>query len=304
MNGGILPIYNMQNKKQVIILVCLFTFLSAGVVLADASSTNQGLSFTPAMPIPGFEITSVDGSTLAKYIVAVYRYGGIFAGAVAMFMLVYAGWEWLLAGGNASKISSAREKINTTLIGLALLFGGYILLSLISKNLVNFQDLSDKLVLPSSPCNIFLDKKNCPDDHCYWIDPTPTDLTGNPNYKGVCSAAAAEPSCSAKTDESSCTSLSGICKWDSNKCVLQSKCDVSEADYRTLLSSGNMDYALHCCAIRRFPEGYSGHRYAIYGDETYHNSCTWVCGSGSVELSREECVSILNWGNPGASGQW
>ena len=137
----------MKNKKIILSLLLAIGFIFASFVLAadDTGTQKNQINFIPSMTIPGLynagETVPISPSSLAEYIVAIYRYGGMFAGVVAMFMLVYTGWEWLLAGGNSGKISRAKEKINGTLIGLALLFGGYLLLSLISQNLVSFNSL-------------------------------------------------------------------------------------------------------------------------------------------------------------------
>lgn len=149
----------------------------------------MAIEFKPSINIPGSEFTkevTVDGGTLARYIVGIYRYGGMFAGVVAMFMLVYAGWEWLLAGGNSSKISSARDKINSVLIGLALLFGGYILLSLISENLVKFQSLKVALPDVKEICMAIKKDTECEKAHCVWTPATADELVKDPAVLGHC----------------------------------------------------------------------------------------------------------------------
>ncbi len=150
----------------------------------------MAIEFKPSINIPGSQFTAtttITGSSLAEYIVAIYRYGGMFAGVVAMFMLVYAGWEWLLAGGNSSKISSARDKINGTLIGLALLFGGYILLSLISENLVKFKPLNTDLPDVKAICMAFNKEEECTKARCVWTKATAEDLAKDPAVLGRCS---------------------------------------------------------------------------------------------------------------------
>ena len=147
----------------------------------------MAIDFKPSIDIPNSKFTAtttITPSSLAEYIVAIYRYGGMFAGVVAMFMLVYAGWEWLLAGGNSSKISRARDKINSVLIGLALLCGGYILLSLISQRLVSFEPLDRDL--PKLPCSVFTSEKACPAPSCIWVAATPEQIISDPKFVGVC----------------------------------------------------------------------------------------------------------------------
>jgi D-alanyl-D-alanine dipeptidase len=185
----------MFKKLLLISSFVLTMFLPIFVLAADPPKTcGEGtgkLCFIPAITIPGFsEATKsldIDGSSLAKYIVKVYRYGAMFAGVIAMFMLVYAGWEWLLAGGNSGKISQARDKINGALIGLVLLFGGYILLSLISVNLIQFKPLKTALPDIKIICSEILEEPTCiANTNCHWNPPTPAQLAQAPTITGYC----------------------------------------------------------------------------------------------------------------------
>jgi len=144
-------------------------FLATDVLAKDAGLSP--LNFNPQVSIPGtaFEGKVVNektgeivvnisktGDAIALYVTSLYKYGAGIAGLVALFMVVLAGWKWLMAGGNSEKISSAKDTIQGAVIGLFLLFGGYLLLSQISENLVNF----DTLVLPLIE-ELPLDKSIC-----------------------------------------------------------------------------------------------------------------------------------------------
>jgi hypothetical protein len=130
-------------KYQILFLLFLGIFLlSVHPVLAQ-----DYIKYQPNISIPGSQFLSsgaieIRPDSLALYIKAIYRYAGVIAGAFAMFMLVYGAWQWLMAAGNASKIAMAKETVSTTLIGLAFLFGGYLLLAQISVNLVTFKPLT------------------------------------------------------------------------------------------------------------------------------------------------------------------
>lgn len=184
-------------KKLLLISYFILTiFLPIFVLATDPVATptcGQGtgkLCFIPAITIPGFleagKTIDIDGSSLAQYIVKIYRYGAMFAGVVAMFILVYAGWQWLLAGGNSGKISQARDKINGALIGLILLFGGYILLSLISVNLIQFKPLNTKLPDLKSLCPTFLEKEQCENANCRWVPASALQLRANEAIANYC----------------------------------------------------------------------------------------------------------------------
>ncbi|OGY93593.1 MAG: hypothetical protein A2406_04475 [Candidatus Komeilibacteria bacterium RIFOXYC1_FULL_37_11] len=155
----------MKNKRSIIWGSLLLLFLIFPVLVNAIDVT-----YTPNVPIPirigsyDFGGTNIVGPDfLASYIVAIYTYGAGFAGIVAMFMLVIAGWRWLFAAGNASKIAAAKDTVNGVLVGLALLFGGQLLLRQISENFSSIQSL--KVQLPEAALNaISANKAN--EDFC------------------------------------------------------------------------------------------------------------------------------------------
>lgn len=128
------------------VLSLLFSYSSAWAI---PMLPNEPIKFTPNIPIPGSEtfgggevvFDEHSESILAIYIRDLYNYGAGLAGVVALFMLVFAGWKWLFAAGSSEKISAAKSVVNNVLIGLLLLFGGYLLLSQISERLVNLRGL-------------------------------------------------------------------------------------------------------------------------------------------------------------------
>jgi hypothetical protein len=153
------------------ILIGLFVGLFAvNIVQANEACGITDICYKPNVPIK-IEVGGVNfaqaskvegGAFLSKYIVAIYQYGAGFAGIVAMFMLVIAGWRWLMAGGNAQKITSAKDIVNGVLIGLALLFGGQLLLRQISEDFASIPTLDIVSPVVSNcaetnlkPCGVF-----------------------------------------------------------------------------------------------------------------------------------------------------
>ncbi len=288
----------MKNKKIILSLLLAIGFIFASFVLAadDTGTQKNQINFIPSMTIPGLynagETVPISPSSLAEYIVAIYRYGGMFAGVVAMFMLVYTGWEWLLAGGNSGKISRAKEKINGTLIGLALLFGGYLLLSLISQNLVSFNSLDTEI--EKIPCPLYKTENACPTDRCRWVEDdfvtttvneaacvdTPVDLTPGSN------------TCSDLLTETLCTGAS-LCVWDSGTQTCNNSnvigCSLTQEQVAT------NPQGLECCVRMQSSDPSSvivEFRYAIYAFGQY---CKDVCGNG-VWQGRDRSVCQSNLG--------
>ncbi|MCD4761121.1 pilin [bacterium] len=158
----------MKYKKTFLLIFLATIFWGSVWVIGAQAEGGVGrggqMKFVPNITIPGGSgfanpdgvLVTRESNLIAEYISAVYDYGARLGSVIAMFMLVLAGWKWLMAGGNSQKITSAKEMITGALIGLALLFGGYLLLNQISKNLVSF----DNLNLPAIE-TIYQDEGSC-----------------------------------------------------------------------------------------------------------------------------------------------
>ncbi len=144
----------MKNKTTSIFLFSLL-FIGLFLVVNNVWAAPSNICFKPNVPIPGMSaIFGQDSSTacpdggylitpdsIGLYVNALYTYAARLAVAIAMFMIVFASWQWMMAAGNASKIDNAKETIQGALIGLALLFAGQLLLNNISERLVSFKGL-------------------------------------------------------------------------------------------------------------------------------------------------------------------
>jgi hypothetical protein len=231
-------------------LVLLNFFIVTTDVLAVDTCPKGELCLTPSMSIPGFYTAGdkiiITGASLANYIKAIYRYGGMFASIVAMFMLVYTGWQWLLAGGNSSKISQAKDKINGTLVGLVILFGGYLLLSLISKNLISFQPLTTRL--EDIPCTLYKTEETCPTSRCNWV--LDNIITPNISEAACVDGAVIVKPVALLKRHTSCEAL-GICKWDA--IMYYSRKWNHQEDF-TIADDMDADpsFNVHCCATNAF----------------------------------------------------
>lgn len=147
----------MKNKHLIILgILIVALFVTPALVSAqplDRAFNWVDITYEPNVPIPievnGYHFDQKNvirgGDFLASYIVAIYTYMAGFVGIVAMFMLVIAGWRWLFAAGNASKINAAKDMVNDVLVGLALIFGGQLLLSQISEDFKYVQSLEIQL---------------------------------------------------------------------------------------------------------------------------------------------------------------
>ena len=107
------------------------------------SPNNAPGSYTFETGIPGI---AAKGSTLSakegfsglvnKIIIFVYSLAGI----LALAMLIYAGVQYTVSGGNAAIQKDAQDRIWQAIIGLVLLFSSYIILYTINPDLVRIKE--------------------------------------------------------------------------------------------------------------------------------------------------------------------
>ncbi|MCX6794472.1 MAG: pilin [Candidatus Falkowbacteria bacterium] len=86
--------------------------------------------------------TNVAIPWISEYIIAIYNYGLSVAGILAAIVLMAGGVLWLVSGGDASKVTQAKELITGSVIGLVILASSYVLLIQVNPNLVKFKPIS------------------------------------------------------------------------------------------------------------------------------------------------------------------
>lgn len=125
-----------------------------------------------ACPEPNETKICVD--SIGQYINAFYKYFAGAIGILATVMVMWGGFKWMTAAGNASRVSDARDTIYSAIIALILTFGSYILLNTINPRLV---DLSvavnpiNGIGLGVQPCRTYLAGQvehptDCPGGEC------------------------------------------------------------------------------------------------------------------------------------------
>ena len=136
-------------------------------------AVNQNTTPPPAAPkftIPTFQVpidtvklteavctSTADGTYLCQvpwigeYITGIYNYGLSVAGILAAIMLMAGGLLWLISGGDAGKITQAKELIVGSVTGLIILAASFIILVQINPNLVKFKPLSIQNITAEQP---------------------------------------------------------------------------------------------------------------------------------------------------------
>lgn len=145
-----------MTKPLAIRFLCIFIMALTAMLAVPALAAGTGSlrvsgdtfpDFTFQIPfsatmtsINGEEL--VNGTAIATYIDIVYKWAVAFASVLAVLAFTYAGVLWLIAGGDAGKVTESKKIMGNALIGLSLALGSYVLLWAIKPELVQFAPLS------------------------------------------------------------------------------------------------------------------------------------------------------------------
>lgn len=93
-------------------------------------------------------VTYIDIPWMVDYVEGAYRYA-VFVGAIlAVVMLMLGGLQWMTSGGDASRVTAAKKRINNAVVGLVLVIGSYTLLATISEDFILLQPTKIRSVIP------------------------------------------------------------------------------------------------------------------------------------------------------------
>ena len=121
-----------------------------GLTIAKATAKEKAkLMFLPEVGIPGFNGAEINGDLLKTFLLALYNYLLYLSGIFAVIMIIVAGFQWVMAGGNQSKIGTAKERIKNAITGLVLISCSYLILSIINTDLINIKSLNVKTIVPT-----------------------------------------------------------------------------------------------------------------------------------------------------------
>lgn len=95
-------------------------------------------------------VEAAAGTTFITYLVFIWN-AIISVGALAVLLFfIWGAIEWISAGGDAAKVSKARDRIIQSIIGLVLLVGSFVIVGFISNLFFgdNFDILRPTVILP------------------------------------------------------------------------------------------------------------------------------------------------------------
>lgn len=174
--ASLLSLSFMQNRCKKII----FSFTAILFVLLPQVSLAQGLkdAFGTGSPLSDVKTkTGYSDEDIGAISGRVINTALTIVGVVFLLLMVYAGYLWMTAQGEESKIDKAQNIIKGTVIGLVLVLSAYAITIFVTRGLnpsapasvASCKDTIPPTTLPpgSGPCASFGDGPTCP-SWCVW----------------------------------------------------------------------------------------------------------------------------------------
>jgi hypothetical protein len=128
--------------KIQIALAATFALLISSSQKAFAQITNPALQ-AGFGGVAADAVTAANGSIFATYFIMIWQFVISVGGLMVVLYFIWGALEWITAGGDQSKIQKGRDRIIQSVIGMILLAGSFIIITLI--NTIFFQSTFDIL---------------------------------------------------------------------------------------------------------------------------------------------------------------
>jgi hypothetical protein len=129
----------MKNKTtiKIIFIISIFCiFVSIGTISSQTPTTGLEVQYPS---FGGADSPQSSGYLLSSYIRYIYNFAIICGGLIALLSLIYGGFRFLTSAGKPAAITDARGQILAGFLGLAVIFGSYIILNELNPDLVSLR---------------------------------------------------------------------------------------------------------------------------------------------------------------------
>lgn len=125
-------------KQSLILLFIVFILILPYFVFAETASVNPAIKGLTDVKGPYADITTDAGGNDILGIIgkAIGTLLGLL-GVIFIVLMIYAGYNWMTAAGEESKVETAQETIKRAIIGLIIVVGSYALQVLIFDKLLS-----------------------------------------------------------------------------------------------------------------------------------------------------------------------
>ena len=169
----------MKNKFS--IAISLFFFGIASSALAFTPATTTQVPWPPS-PIRGTILTPT--TEFHVFISYIYEWGVSLGGIVVFAMFLWAGVQYLTSAGDPSKMGAAIKKIQSSILGLALLLTSWLILNTINPQLVSLKPLPRLWTIGTLPAfDLDLNKMQAPP--CNFVVVWPEERFGGKPIKPI-----------------------------------------------------------------------------------------------------------------------
>lgn len=134
----------IQNKMPTKIKRLLATSvcaLSLVIIPISAEAAAVGLPCTPTQGSG-----TANNTDLFTCVNSLYKYGLVISSIAAVLMIIFAGYMYIFSGGSESKVSTAKAWITSSLLGIAVLLTGFLLLKQINPSLLTIKNISPQQI--------------------------------------------------------------------------------------------------------------------------------------------------------------
>jgi len=123
-----------------IIIFCAFFFLTIGQ--NDARAGDGTLEMKFQVEIPGLSKSlKIDQSSIGQYISAIFDFATAAAGILAVVVMMFGGFLWLMSGGNQERAANGKAYIASALSGLVLVLFSCTLLNFVNPDLIKLKPI-------------------------------------------------------------------------------------------------------------------------------------------------------------------
>lgn len=109
------------------IIILGIVFLAAGSVLAQQPNPNQQPDYGLDISASVAGLKSDTPPTLAQVMGMIINAGLGLVGVIYLILIIYAGFQWMTAGGNEETVTKAKKRLVHATIGLVIVFMAFVI---------------------------------------------------------------------------------------------------------------------------------------------------------------------------------
>ena len=119
-------------KKTLVLTISLLVIVPCLFLVLPVQAIDFGLETAANIGLPGDP--TLDPQSAA---VTIVQYLMTFLGIIAVIVMLWGGFQWLTAGGNESRVESAKKTIIAGIIGLIVVVAAYAIVTIVIGFAVN-----------------------------------------------------------------------------------------------------------------------------------------------------------------------